>query len=356
MSTLVGCSPAPEIDVPESEGTTFDIAPFAGKPLGVAVGNPADEVIKNDIGATPVYYPDLSQGIEAVRRAEIDGFVADLSIVQVVAEQSEDLQVIPIPTEFTSAPVGSSSEPAYPDQLGILTLKPDYSAAAFEGRSIGVITNTLCYYTTEALGATPVNYAESAAAVEDIRQGEVDGYMNALSVVRAMAAELGDPFIAVAVPTNIFSAQLGGISHDQATIDSFNTFLAGIEKDGTLDAMKTRWLSAELDLDAPMPDITNTGENGVLIVATTSDAMPYAYQRNGEWMGFSVELALLFGAYEGKTVEFVDIAFGALIPFIADQNADISLANMVITPERAELVLFTDPFCNEQHGILAMRK
>jgi polar amino acid transport system substrate-binding protein len=76
--------------------------------------------------------------------------------------------------------------------------------------------------------------------------------------------------------------------------------------------------------------------------------------RNGVWMGFSVELALRFGAYMGKAVEFSDVEFGRLIPYIAEKNADISLANMVITEERARLVLFTEPFCNEQHGILTM--
>jgi len=228
----------------------------------------------------------------------------------------------------------------------------------FEGKSIGVLTDTLCYFTAEKIGATPVNYSESSAAVDDMRQGSVDGYINALSVVRAMAAELGrDTFDVVAVPAEIFSAEIGGISHDQALIDNFNEFFTEIAADGTLDDMKSRWFSEDLDLDAPMPDIANSGDNGVLQVATTSDAKPYAYiGEDGSFKGFSIELALRFGAYEEKTVEFTDMEFGKLIPYIADQNADLSLANMVITEERARQVLFTDPLCDEQHGILAIKR
>jgi ABC-type amino acid transport substrate-binding protein len=40
---------------------------------------------------------------------------------------------------------------------------------------------------------------------------------------------------------------------------------------------------------------------------------------------------------------------------VSPENADISLANMVITAERAELVLFTDKFIDEQHGILTLK-
>ena len=150
---------------------------------------------------------------------------------------------------------------------------------------------------------------------------------------------------------------MAGLSHDQSVIDRFNIFLAATEADGTLADMKKRWFSDALDLDAPIPAIPNTGENGVISVAICSDSIPYVYMgANGRYSGFSVELALRFGAYEGKTVEFTDMEFGGLIPYIVSEKADIALANMAITEERRQSVLFTEPFFDEQHGILALKQ
>lgn len=228
----------------------------------------------------------------------------------------------------------------------------------FAGKDIAVITGVLTYTTTEKIGGRPIEYNDSSASAEDVRLGRVAGYMHALSAIRVMAAELGnDTFETIAVPKEIFSAQIGGISHDQAVIDSFNEFLDVITADGTLEDMQSRWFSESLDLDASIPNIQNSGTNGVLKVAVCSDSVPYVYiGKNGEFSGFSVELALRFGAYEGKTIEFTDMAFGGLIPYVVSQKADIGLANMAITEERKQSVLFTEPFFDEQHGILALKQ
>ncbi|MCL1857732.1 MAG: ABC transporter permease subunit [Oscillospiraceae bacterium] len=225
----------------------------------------------------------------------------------------------------------------------------------FAGKNIAVITGVLTYNTTEKIGAKPVEYNDSASAAEDVRKGRVAGYMHALTAVQVMAAQL-DGFEVIPVPKDIFKAQIGGISQDQSVIDRFNAFLAVAEADGTLDDIKNRWFGDALDLDAPVPDISNTGENGVLKVAVCSDSIPYVYSgANGNYSGFSVELALRFGAYEEKTIEFTDMEFGGLIPYIVSQKADLGIANMAITEERKKSVLFTEPFFDEQHGILALK-
>ena len=226
----------------------------------------------------------------------------------------------------------------------------------FAGKNIAVITGVLTYHTTEEIGAKPVDYEDSASAAEEVRQGRVAGYMHALTAVQVMASQLKG-FEVIPIPKKIFSAQIGAISHDQAVIDRFNVFLSGIKADGTLDAMQKRWFSEALNLDAPMPSIPGAGKNGVIKVALCSDSIPYVYAgANGGYSGYSVELALRFGAHEGKKVEFIDMDFGGLIPYIVSRKADLGIANLAITEERKKSVLFTDPFFDEQHGILALKQ
>jgi len=471
--TLAGCS------ADTSESSTFEIyTDFAGTRIGVVTGTICDVVTENDIGATPVYYTEIGPAVEDVRLGRIDGFMVDLSILEVIAGQIGGLKVVEIPREIFSGPMGAISsnqniidrfniflagleasgqlaeiqyywlkdnpgsdppmpdiplsgengvltvatsgigipftyfgennelkgfsielarrfaahegmdieftamdfqailshaingrvdlgidaititeerkksvlftEPIYYDQLGIIT----NAYSEFAGKNIAVLTGGLTYYTTQAIGATPIEYNDTASAAEDVRLGRVDGFLHALTAVQVMASQM-DGFKAVPVPMEIFSADVAGISHDINVIDRFNSFLKSIEADGTHAEMKARWFSDKLDLDKPIPPIENSGENGILRVATSSDSVPYAFIGPGrEFSGFSIELALRFGAYEGKVVEFIDMEFKGLIPYIMSEKAELSLANMAITEERKQSVMFTNPFFAEQHGIL----
>ena len=226
----------------------------------------------------------------------------------------------------------------------------------FEGEKLAVLTGGLTVFTAESIGATPVYLDDSSTAAEDVRKGNVAGYLTTLTGARVMATQL-EGFQVVPIPSELFSGQVAAISNDQNVINRFNAFLANLKADGTLDEMKERWFGESLDLDAPIPTIENNGENGVLRVATNSDSVPYVFiGNNGEFSGFSSELILRFGANEGLTIEFVDMAFSGLIPYIVSEKADIAISSMGITEERKKSVTFTDPYFDEQHGILTLKQ
>ena len=245
-------------------------------------------------------------------------------------------------------------------QLVLIVPKKERAALAysdFAGQEIAVVTGGITYQTVEKIGAKPIYYTEGSAAAEDVLRGRVAGYMTTLSAAHVMVSELGsDVFQAVPIPTGFFSAQGGGISASQSIITRFNAFLAKVRGDGVLEEMQSRWLGGKPDLDSPQPSFPNSGRNGILKVATCSDSLPYVFMgQNGKMNGFTIELALRFGAHEEKTVEFIDMEFGGLIPYVSNGKADIGLANMAITEERKKSVMFTDPFFEDQHGILALK-
>jgi polar amino acid transport system substrate-binding protein len=229
-----------------------------------------------------------------------------------------------------------------------------FTVTDFAGKDVAVITGVLTVNTTRLIGGNPIEYNDSAAAAEDVRQGRVAGYMHALTAVQVMAAQM-EGFEVVPIPKDIFAAQVAGFSLDPEVIRRFNVFLKAARADGTLADMESRWFGNGMDLDAPRPEIPNGGENGVITVATCADSIPYVFAgAGGELSGFSVELALRFGAHEGKRIEFIDMAFGGLVPYIASGKATIGMANMAVTEERKESVLFTDPYFDEGHGILVL--
>jgi polar amino acid transport system substrate-binding protein len=139
-------------------------------------------------------------------------------------------------------------------------------------------------------------------------------------------------------------------------IKRFNIFLKKIRDDGTYDEVRNRWLLETSDIDVPMPNIPLSGKNGILQVATDCGTPPYSFRgESGTLKGFCVEIATRFAAHEDMGIKITDIEFNGLIPYIASGKADIAVTDMVITDERKESILFTDPIGEERLGILALK-
>ena len=227
----------------------------------------------------------------------------------------------------------------------------------FVGKTIGVSIGTICdVVAQDHLSGTPAYYSEMSAGLEDVRRGRIDGFMTDLSTLKVLTATPGNEDLACyTVPEEMFSGPMGAYSMDQDVVDRFNAFLADAEADGTIAEMQGRWLENVPDLDSPMPDIPLTGENGMLTVATTGTALPFSYiGANGEMKGYSIELAQRFAQREGMEVEFAEMEFSAMIPYIAAGRAALGIANVSITEERKKSVIFTDPIFYDQLGIAAL--
>ncbi|MBE0485914.1 transporter substrate-binding domain-containing protein [Marinobacter sp.] len=72
---------------------------------------------------------------------------------------------------------------------------------------------------------------------------------------------------------------------------------------------------------------------------------PFEYRdENGELTGFEVELATAMCEELSANCEFVIQAWDGMIPGLLARKFDIIMSSMSITPERAERVLFSEPY------------
>jgi len=93
--------------VTPSEITT--ISDLEGTDVGVVTGVVLDEIIVNELHAAPAYYSEISSGLEDVRLGRLAGFITDLSAARVIASNNADLEVIALPPEVFSLPIGAFS-------------------------------------------------------------------------------------------------------------------------------------------------------------------------------------------------------------------------------------------------------
>jgi len=256
---------------------------------------------------------------------------------------------------ITACTADLASEKAH---AGSVNEEPVLSYTDFVGKKIGVYTGAICEQVAMDINSIPAYYTELSAGLEDIRKGRISGFMTDLSMLMVLAASPGNEDLQVVkVPTEFFIAPMGAISANQNIIDRFNIFIAEIKASGTLAEMQERWLDDLVDLDPVMPDIALSGQNGTLRVATSGTEVPFAYTgANGQLKGYCIELAFRFAQHEGMILEFADMEFSGLIPYIISGKADLAISTISITEERRKSILFTDSFYDDQFGIITLNK
>lgn len=89
-----------------------------------------------------------------------------------------------------------------------------------------------------------------------------------------------------------------------------------------------------------------------LIVGTNAEFPPFSYIENKVIVGFDIDVAKEVAQRLGKTIQFKDMPFDALIPDIILGNVDFVAAGMSYTEERAKRVSFTKSYLSEDPFVI----
>ena len=89
---------------------------------------------------------------------------------------------------------------------------------------------------------------------------------------------------------------------------------------------------------------SKTHEDDALIVGTNPNFPPFEFTRNGEIVGFEIDLMNEVAKKIGKKIMYKDLAFDALLLEINFGRIQAIAAAMTPTPERTKQVLFTKPY------------
>ncbi|MDR0914482.1 MAG: transporter substrate-binding domain-containing protein [Oscillospiraceae bacterium] len=229
----------------------------------------------------------------------------------------------------------------------------------FIGKKFAVKTGTIydAMATDTMKSESPAYFSDSPSMLQAVKTGKADAAMDSYYYVKLslMSDEYSDLDL-VTIPEEIYDNPLGAMGMEQSVIDDFNRFYEKIESDGTFAQIKERWLDKLDPENIPkMPEIPLTGENGTLRVAV-SQSMPFVFLGdNNTYVGFEIEIMTRFAAYLGKSIEFTDMDFQGVLPYVASGKADLGIAGISITEERKKSVLFTDTYISEPSAV-AFRK
>lgn len=104
------------------------------------------------------------------------------------------------------------------------------------------------------------------------------------------------------------------------------------------------------------PNLDKINERGTLRVGM-STFVPWAMRdKQGELIGFEIDVAKRLAQDSGWKVEFVPTAWDGIIPALLSQKFDVIIGGLSITPERSKSVLFSAPYSHSGVQVAANRQ
>lgn len=83
---------------------------------------------------------------------------------------------------------------------------------------------------------------------------------------------------------------------------------------------------------------------GEMIVGMEAAYQPYEFFQDGKIVGYDVDIGMKVAEKLGVKASFVDTAWNGIIPALYARKFDVIMSGMTITRERAQRVLFTQPY------------
>lgn len=217
------------------------------------------------------------------------------------------------------------------------------------GHTVGVITGGTTAILTEEYFDGEVNFEyfnQNTDMIAALDAGKIDAYVMDMYGAQFQCEE--HPNQTVLAPA-IKEAPAGFIFRkddpDAAALrGEINEYLAAIRADGTYDEIYEIWMGK--DDSKKVVDLDFSGERGELVMgSSTNIGSPFCFMLNGKMVGLELDIAARFCREYGYSLRFEDYDYGALINAVASGKVDFAGDSVMVTPERAESVDFSDETC-----------
>ncbi len=216
----------------------------------------------------------------------------------------------------------------------------------FNGATLGIVTGSIYDgYCRELYPDSSLKYHKNFADVlQALKQGKVDGCM--LDEPNYNAVRRTEPTLdCIDVPQH--DVEIGYAF--QKTADGMiyqaqmNELLAELRTNGELDRLIEKWYGEkEPTEELEIPDFSDNPKT--LKVAVDSTRKPFVYLRNGEKVGFEIEVFYMFCERYGYRPDYDDISFAQGIAGLNEGKYDLVSGGIYMTDERKLSVNFSEPY------------
>ena len=244
----------------------------------------------------------------------------------------------------------SFSDELYTEQVGILVrgnapASADVRWQDYNGKRLGVLVGPLMEDAAKTYfpDSECLLFNSYPDCITALLTGKIDAYLGDEPGLKSVHAEQPEiDYIHDRITQNNYSFAFRKDDPESAALcQELNDFLARSWADGTMQELDEVWFG--VDEERKVVDMSDlTGERGTIRVVTTSTDMPFSYIKDGNNVGYDIDLVVRFCRDRGYALELGDVDFAGRIPAIQSGKYDFT-TDMNVTPEREEQVLFSDP-------------
>ncbi len=267
-------------------------------------------------------FPALSEGLNDMASCAIT-----------VTPEREEIVDFSLPTYDSGVVIVSK------DRMSGYTLKD------FSGKKVGVLTGSIYDKTllSQIPDAQPEYYDSYSDLAAAVAKGKIDAYIADEPVTRLLQSQYPDQVTAFRFEDASYAFMFPKAEKHQEICRQFNEFLAQSWEDGTIKEVDAIWFGEdEARQTVDLSDLT--AENGVLEMAASSNiGPPFAFIRNGQMVGYDVDLAVRFCRAYGYGLHISDYVPSGILEAASSGKADMAASCITATPERQEASLLSEP-------------
>ncbi|TPE37962.1 ABC transporter substrate-binding protein/permease [Streptococcus xiaochunlingii] len=342
-----------------------------------------------DTAYAPFEFKDSDQVYKGIdveildKVAEINGWTLDKSFpgfdaaVNMVQSGQADAIMAGMTKTKEREQVFAMSDTYYDTKVVIATKKANKitSYDQLKGKTVGVKNGTAAQRflqkNKDQYGYTIKTFDTSDLMNNSLSTGAVDAIMDDQPVIEYAIKQGQDLSINMegeAVGSFAFGVKKDG-SHENL-IKQFNTALAQMKKDGTLDQIIEKWTGSSQSSSSTtttastsaVPETsTKAGQKATpkkkkYKISSDSSFAPFVFQNDqSKYTGIDMELIKAIAKDQGFTLEISNPGFDAAVSDVQNGNADGMIAGMTVTDARKATFDFSDPYYTT-NSILAVQE
>ena len=207
-----------------------------------------------------------------------------------------------------------------------------WQASAYELNAKNFLPNAKFFYSDN-----------TSNLIQNLLQNKIDAF-----VIGKVFAE---NFIREGININFLPQNLGDVPsayifpknpHGQQICNQMNDFIKKISENGELENLQKKWLDSD-ESQKIFKKSDLSGENGILKICTDADSFPFIYLREGQLVGYEIEIFDKFCAAYGYDYDFKIDNFFTMLIDVESGKFDVGMNGIEIMPEREKNFIFSNP-------------
>ena len=217
---------------------------------------------------------------------------------------------------------------------------------AMDGKRIAILTGSISNQAVQdVLPSAKLSYYDSVTdMLTALKANKVDSMVWDDSIIRYMMTE-GEPIRMLdGYLERIDNAAVFAKNEKGKALEAqFSEYVKKLWDNGTIRELDAKWYAPDNSIKTVIDYENLPGPNGTLIMAADPSLAPFSYVKDGQVVGYEIEIAARFCEEYGYRLEVQTMSFASMIPAVVSGKADFASSCITITPERAESVLFSEP-------------